>query len=67
MVGKEYIEKEAGSVTIVFSVICPENYDDTVFYITGNYERENYKYSNEAEVSSIRDIEHGESDLVFLR
>ena len=67
LVGKEYIEKEAGSVTIVFSVICPENYDDTVFYITGNYERENYKYSNEAEVSSIRDIEHGESDLVFLR
>lgn len=67
LVGRELIEKEVGCVEITISVICPEDYDDLVFFLTGNYMEEEVDYTKPAEVKSIHDLEHGESDLLFLR
>ena len=70
LVGKEYAEEAEGEnvcIEVTISVICPEEYDDFVFYLTGNYMTEEADYTKKAEAFSIRDLEHGESDLVFLR
>jgi len=67
LVGREYVEEVNGRVDVTISVICPEEYDDLVFYLTGNYMTEEVDYSKKVEVSSIRDIEHGDADMVFLR
>jgi len=67
LVGREYVEDENGHVDITISVTCPEECDDFVFYLTGNYLEEEVDYSKKVEVCSIRDIKHGETDMVFLR
>ena len=67
LIGREMVEEVNERVDITISVICPEDYDDLVFFLTGNYMEENVDYSKKVEVCSIRDIEHGESDLLFLR
>lgn len=67
LVGRDFLEREDGNVDVVISVVCPEDYDDLVFFLTGNYMEEEVDYSKPAEVVSIRDLEHGETDLVFLR
>ena len=67
LVGRELVEKEDGCVDITISLICPEEYNDMVFFLTGNYLEEEVDYSKEVEVRSIRDIEHGETELLFLR
>lgn len=67
LVGRDFWEKDDGNVDVVISVVCPEDYDDLVFFLTGNYMEEEVDYTKPAEVVSIRDIEHGETDLLFFR
>lgn len=55
---------------ISYMLICPEDYEDAVFFLTGRTEEDESaeaKAYNEAEVFSLNDMNHGESDLVFFR
>ncbi len=55
---------------ISYVLICPEDYEDAVFFLTGRNEEDESaeaKAYNEAEVYSLNDIEHGEYELVFFR
>jgi len=60
-----------GKVRIEYScmVICPEDFDDIVFYVTCNAEirEDENTYSNEPEVFSLDEIERGDCDLLFFR
>lgn len=60
-----------GKVRIEYScmVICPEDFDDIVFYVTSNAEirEDENMYFNEPEVFSLDEIERGDCDLLFFR
>lgn len=67
LVGREYLEMEDGNVDVLISVVCPEDCEDFVFFLTGNDMTEVVDYSKPAEVKSIHDLEHGETDLLFFQ
>ncbi len=55
---------------ISYVLTCPEDYEDAVFFLTGRTEEDESaeaKAYNEAEVFSLNDMNHGESNLVFFR
>ena len=57
--------KEKVSITFLF--LCPENYDDAVFFITGKYESTERDYSEKREPYFLSELENGETDLLFFR
>ncbi len=55
---------------ISYVFICPEDYEDAVFFLTGRTEEDGSAEAaayNEAKVFSLNDMEHGESELMFFR
>ena len=73
LVGMEIVEEELGDGKIdsrtTFTLICPEDYNDGVFYLTadGDIDEDEHLYSNEPEVFSLNELEHGEYELMFFR
>ena len=72
-IGVEVIEEDMGngkrSSCMIFTLLCPEDYNDAVFFLTSEgeiYEDEN-TYLNEVEVRSLSEIEHGKYDLLFFQ
>ncbi len=72
-VGAEISEEEIGDgklgVTLSFILICPEDYNDAVFYVTCSDEitEEDSTDSNKAEVFLLSEMDHGECELLFFR
>jgi len=73
LVGIEIVEENLSSDKIdsrtTFTLICPEDYNDAVFYLTADVEidEDEHLYSNEQEVLSLNEIEHGDYELMFFR
>ena len=73
VVAMENVEEDTddGKRKLEFSctVICPEDFDDIVFYQTSSAEiiEDENMYSNETEVFSLDQIERGDCDLLFFR
>lgn len=73
LVGKESVEEELGDGTIKSSVtyflICPEDYNDAVYFLTADVEidEDEHTYFNEPEVHSLTELKHGDCDLLFFR
>ena len=73
LVGIEIAEEDLGGGKIdsrtTFTLICPEDYDDGVFYLTANVEidEDENTYSNEREVHSLNELEHGDYELMFFQ
>ena len=67
------IEEELGDgegcSTISFTLICPEDYNDAVFYLTSGVEikTDEEAFSNDPEVFSLNELKHGDCDLLFFR
>lgn len=57
---------EDGEVTYVCVITCPETYNDFAFYITGNYLDEELNQKRRGNWIPLSEIEHGETDMVFL-
>lgn len=57
---------EDGEVTYVYVITCPETYNDFAFYITGNYLDEELNQKRSGNWIPLSEIEHGETDMVFL-
>ena len=53
-------------VTVTWTVVCPEDYEDAAFYITGNYLDKEVSQKTLGKVVPIDEVEHGESDLLFF-
>lgn len=72
LVGKEYVEEEMGDGTVkssvTYSLICPEDYNDAVFFLTAEAEinEDEHTYFNELEVRSLNELKHGDCDLLFF-
>ena len=70
-VGTETSEADMGDGTIKvalsFVLICPENYEDAVFFQTGKYENEEETTKGKAEVYSLRYFDERDCDLLFFR
>ena len=78
-VGAEINEEDMGDgrirVAVSFVLICPEDYDDAVFFQTGKYEAAEDNTHDETEENSrdkeeaysLNDLEHGATDLLFFR
>lgn len=72
-VGIELVEEELGDGKIesrtTFTLICPEDYNDGVFFLTAEVEidEDEHLYSNEPEVHSLNEIERGDYELLFFR
>ncbi len=62
-------EVDGGKIKAVlsFTLCCPEEYEDAVFYLTGDLETRDAGHSNEVEVYSLNEIDHGDCDLLFFR
>lgn len=72
LVGVELDEEEMddGKVrgTISYTLICPEDYGDAVFYLSCRDEIiDEYNYSDKEEVYSLHEIDQWECDLLFFR
>ncbi len=63
----EVLDDGKEKVSMIYSIICPENYEDAVFFITGKYERTDRDSSEKREPYSLTELENGETDLVFFR
>lgn len=52
-----------------FTLICPEDYNDGVLYLTADVEigEDDHTYSNESEVFSLNELEHGDYELMFFQ
>ena len=78
-VGAEINEEDMGDgrirVAVSFVLICPEDYEDAVFFQTGKYEAAEDNTHDETEENSrdkeeaysLNDLEHGATDLLFFR
>jgi len=72
-VGIEIVEEDLGGGKIdsrtTFTLICPEDYNDAVFYLTADVDidEDEHLYSNEPEVFSLNEIEHGDYELMFFQ
>ena len=54
-------------VSVTFFVVCPEDYNDAVFFLTGKYEFVERDSSKKIEPYSLSELENGETDLLFFR
>jgi len=54
-------------VSVTFFVVCPEDYNDAVFFLTGKYEFVERDGSKKIEPYSLSELENGETDLLFFR
>lgn len=54
---------------ISYTLICPEDYDDGVFYLTADVkvDEDDHTYFNEREVFSLNELEHGDYELMFFQ
>ena len=73
LVGMEIVEEELGDGKIdsrtTFTLICPEDYNDGVFYLTADVEidEDEHTYFNESEVFSLNELKHGDYELMFFQ
>ena len=73
LVGIENVEEDLGGGKIdsrtTFTLICPEDYNDAVFYLTADVEIDDdeHTYFNEREVFSLNELEHGDYELMFFQ
>lgn len=73
LVGIELVEEDLGDGKIdsrtTFTLICPEDYNDGVFYLTAAVEidEDEHLYSNEPEVFSLNELKHGDYELMFFQ
>lgn len=73
LVGMEIAEEALGDGKIesrtTFTLICPEDYNDAVFYLTADVEIDDdeHTYFNEREVFSLNELEHGDYELMFFQ
>ncbi len=58
---------DEGKLGLTIMLICPEDYDDAVFFFTGDPEYTEIDYSEKAEPYSLRELEDNGTDLVFFR
>lgn len=72
-VGLECLEEDLGDgkwkATTTFTLVCPEDYNDAVLYLTADVEineDEDVNWS-ERNVFSLNDIQHGECELLFFQ
>lgn len=49
-----------------YVITCPQDYEDPVFFITGNYQDKELREKRLGTWLPISEVEHGESDLVFF-
>ncbi len=72
-VGIEIVEEDLGGGKIdsrtTFTLICPEDYNDAVFYLTAavDIDEDEHTYFNESEVFSLNELEHGDYELMFFQ
>jgi len=73
LVGMAIVEEDLGRGKIdsrtTFTLICPEDYNDGLFYLTADVEidEDEHTYSNEREVFSLNELEHGDYELMFFQ
>ena len=73
LVGVELVEEDLGDGKVdsrtTFTLICPEDYNDAVFYLTADVEldEDEHTFSNEREMFSLNDVKHDDYDLMFFR
>jgi len=63
----EVIDDGSEKVSMIYSIICPEDYEDAVFFLTGKYERTDRDPSEKRKPYSLNELENGETELVFFR
>lgn len=63
----EVLDDGKEKVSMIYSIICPEDYEDAVFFITGKYERTDRDSSEKREPYYLSELEKGETDLLFFR
>lgn len=56
-----------GKLVWIFTVVCPEDYNDAVFYISGNYKSEEMDEKRPGNLMPIAEVDHGESDMLFFK
>jgi len=75
LVGMDYTENLLDDGTlksyVTYVLTCPEDYEDAVFFVTGDTRteeevKEKNKNANTIEVVSLDDIDHGECDILFF-
>jgi len=73
LVGMEIAEEALGDGKIesrtTFTLICPEDYNDAVFYLTADVDIDDdeHTYFNEREVFSLNELKHGDYELMFFQ
>ena len=73
LVGLELMEEELGDGKIkschTYTLVCPEDYNDGVLYLTADVviDEDEHMYSNEPEVFSLNEVEHGDYELMFFQ
>lgn len=67
MIAYEESMTEDGRYVLTYVVTCPQDYEDIVFYITGNYMDKELQERRRGHWLPISEVEHGESDMVFFQ
>lgn len=73
LVGMELVEEELGDGKIkschTYTLVCPEDYEDAVLCLTADVEidEDEHTYSNEPELRSLNEVEHGDYELMFFQ
>lgn len=63
----EKLENGNDKVTLSIVLICPEDYDDAVFFLTGRTELRNGDYAEKAEAYALDELKNGDTELLFFR
>lgn len=63
----EVLDDGREKISMTYSIVCPEDYEDAVFFLTGKYEIIDKDYSVKREPYFLNELENGKTDLLFFR